>query len=145
MRNIVGACDVIQSVDSKELMELISKKAVSLGIRQDIFIEVNIGKEESKSGVYPEALDNIASYAGSCPGIKVTGLMTVPPICENKLQISNYFDEMYKLYVDIRAKKYDNTDIYVLSMGMSGDYEEAIQAGSTMVRVGSAIFGPRKY
>ena len=145
VRNIVGQCDMIQSVDSTSLMEMISKKALQLGICQDILIEVNIGGEESKSGFSPEALDEMTAFASQCPGIMVKGIMAIPPIRENNVQIRNYFDSMYKLYVDIKAKKYDNTDIYVLSMGMSGDYEEAILAGSNMVRIGSAIFGPRKY
>ena len=146
VKNVVGQCDLIQSVDSKELMELISKRATSLEIVQDILIEVNIGREETKTGIDPSALDDIASYASSLPGIIVKGLMAIPPINSYESHEKyNYFDLMYKLYVDIRAKKYDNNDICTLSMGMSSDFEEAIIAGSNMVRVGTAIFGPRAY
>lgn len=145
VKNVVGVCDLIQSVDSEALMKTISDRAVSSGIKQDILIEVNIGGEESKSGIDPAQLDEFAAKCASFPGIFLRGLMAIPPKSENSAEIRNYFDAMYRLYVDIKQKKYDNTDIYVLSMGMSGDFEEAILSGSNMVRVGSSIFGPRSY
>jgi len=144
VNKIVGNCSLIESVDSYELMKKISDRALSLGICQDILIEVNIGKEESKSGIFPEQLDELCSRASQHKGIYLKGIMAIPPAhCENREKF-NYFASMNKLYVDIRAKKYDNSDICVLSMGMSSDYEMAIAAGSNTVRIGTAIFGPRQ-
>ncbi len=145
VKNVVGSADLIQSVDSDELLELISRRAAGLGIVQDILLEVNIGAEESKSGVLPEGLDELAAKASALPGISVKGLMTIPPVSADPLDSVRYFDRMYKLFVDISAKKYDNITMDILSMGMSADYAEAISAGANMVRVGSAIFGARQY
>lgn len=145
VKQVVGVCDIIESADSKELIDQIAKKAVSLGICQDIFIEINIGKEESKSGIMAEQLDEILDYASGQTGIFVKGLMTIPPISENITEIRHYFEQMYKLYVDTGAKKYDNVSMQFLSMGMSADFEEAIRAGANIVRVGTGIFGHRQY
>ncbi len=145
VRQIVGLCDVIQSVDSVELIELISRRAVSCGIKQELLIEINVGREPNKSGVLREELPAILEQASNYPGICVQGLMSIPPIIGNLSKYPNYFDEMYNLFVDIRAKKYDNICMHFLSMGMSDSYIEAISAGANMVRVGSAIFGYRQY
>ena len=144
VRHLVGLCDMIQSVDSVNLIERIGKRAGALSLVQDILIEVNIGREEAKSGVLPEQLDSVLEAASQTDGVFMRGLMAIPPISQEPGGNRVYFDEMYQLFVDIRAKKYDNVSMQYLSMGMSGDYEEAISAGANMVRVGSSIFGNRR-
>jgi len=143
VRQIVGVCDLIESVDSANLIELIGKKASSLGIVQNILIEVNIGKEPQKSGILPEQMDEVLELVSKTEGIKLLGLMAIPPIYEQNERNCYYFDAMMKLFVDIRDEKYDNTHVRFLSMGMSDSYADAIRAGSNMVRIGSAIFGER--
>ena len=140
---VVGVCDLIESVGSKALLELIGKKAVSLGIVQDILIEVNIGREPQKSGVLPEQMPEILETASRTPGINLLGLMAIPPINEKNDRNCYYFDLIYKLFIDMGGKKYDNVSMRFLSMGMSDSFAEAIWAGSNMVRIGSAIFGSR--
>jgi len=143
VRQIVGVCDLIESVDSTALIELIGKKAMSLGIVQNILIEVNIGRESQKSGILPEALDDVFGLIAQTEGVFALGLMAIPPFCDEIERNCNYFDAMMKLFVDIKAKKYDNTAVRLLSMGMSDSYADAIRAGSNMIRIGSAIFGLR--
>jgi len=140
---VVGKAALIQSVDSFRLAGMISKRAVSLGIVQDILLQVNIGRESTKGGVDPEFADELAAMISGLEGIKLRGLMAIPPAADVSSGNMKYFSEMYKLFVDIRAKKYDNVSMDILSMGMSGDFEAAIAEGSNMVRIGSAIFGPR--
>ena len=141
----VGAADLIESCGSEELLRMISARAQRLGIVQDVLIQVNIGREEQKSGIAPEQLGEILGLAAEEKGVRVRGLMTVPPIEEKPGGNAFYFDGMYKLFVDMAAKKYDNVIMEFLSMGMSADYPEAIAAGANMVRVGTAIFGARNY
>ena len=141
VKYVAGKVDLIQSVDSAELMAEISKKASALGIRQDILLEINIGGEDSKSGIVPEALPDLLGAAAGLPGIRVRGLMAIPPAVNSAV----YFPRMFHLYIDNNVKKYDNVSMDFLSMGMSEDYEEAIREGANMVRVGSYIFGPRNY
>ncbi|MCL2226029.1 MAG: YggS family pyridoxal phosphate-dependent enzyme [Oscillospiraceae bacterium] len=143
VRQIVGVCDLIESVDSPALIELIGKKAVSLGVVQNILIEVNIGREPQKSGILPEKMDETLGLISQTEGINMLGLMAIPPIYEKNERNCYYFDAMLKLFIDIRAKKYDNISVQFLSMGMSDSYADAIRAGSNMVRIGSAIFGVR--
>jgi pyridoxal phosphate enzyme (YggS family) len=148
VRQVVGLCDLIESVDSENLIGLIGKRAAELGITQDVLLEVNIGREENKSGVPAEELGRLLDFAAGTQGVRVRGLMAIPPICGNPNEISQYFSEMYKLFVDIRVKKYDNISniaLDFLSMGMSDSYVEAIRSGANMVRIGSAIFGHRQY
>ena len=141
VKYIAGRVDLIQSVDSGELMAVISRRAQTLGRVQDILLEMNIGGETSKSGADPAALEELLSLAGGLPGIRVRGLMAIPP-AENS---TAYFARMNQLYIDNKEKKYDNVSMDFLSMGMSDDYIEAIKEGANMVRVGSYIFGPRNY
>ena len=146
VKNVVGNADLIQSADSPELITLIDKQAAKLGITQDILLEINIGGEECKTGMPLSRLSEALDTAAACGSIRVRGLMTVPPICEESEKNRAYFAQMRQLFVDIGAKKYDNNIIMeILSMGMSGDYFDAILEGATMVRVGSAIFGARDY
>ena len=140
---IVGVCDLIESVGAPALLGIIGKKAVSLGIKQDVLIEINIGREPQKSGVLPEQTEEIMELAAQTDGLNVLGLMAVPPINKKKEKNTYYFDAMFNLFVDISKKKYDNVSMRFLSMGMSDSYTDAILAGSNMVRIGSAIFGER--
>ncbi|MCL2408671.1 MAG: YggS family pyridoxal phosphate-dependent enzyme [Oscillospiraceae bacterium] len=137
---VVGVCDLIESADSVKLLEMIGKKAMELGIIQNVLIEVNIGREPSKSGIFPEELPRMLDTAAAINGINVRGLMAIPPILGNPIENCYYFETMFNLFVDIRGKKYDNVCMQFLSMGMSGSYIEAIRAGANMVRIGSAIF-----
>jgi len=145
VKNVVGLCDLIQSVDSGELLRLIEQRAALLGIRQDILLEVNIGGEEAKSGAAPENLPALLDAAAACGHISVRGLMTIPPKAAENDGTRRYFSAMYKLFVDIGTKKYDNISMDFLSMGMSADYLQAVAEGANMIRVGSAIFGARSY
>lgn len=145
VRQIVGQVDMIQSVDSVRLAQAISARSTSMGIVTPVLVEVNIGGEESKSGVTPGTLENLLGEIQDLPGIHVRGLMTVPPISHAEYEKRQVFSKMYQLFVDIRDKKLDNIDMLELSMGMSGDYREAILEGATIIRVGSAIFGRRQY
>lgn len=145
VRQIVGKVDLIQSVDSVKLAKEISKQSIKNNVNTDILIEVNIGREENKSGVMPEMLLELIDEIKDFNNISVKGLMAIPPICENSQKISNYFYNVNKLFIDISSKKLDNVSMDVLSMGMSSDYYEAILAGSNMVRVGSSLFGARDY
>ncbi len=145
VRQIVGQVDMIQSVDSERLAQAISRVSVERGIVTPILVEVNIGGEEAKSGVAPDRLEELLEKIHAFEGIKVRGLMTVPPILTKESKKRAIFSKMYQLFVDNREKKLDNIDMLELSMGMSGDYVEAILEGSTIVRVGSAIFGARQY
>lgn len=145
VRQIVGKVSMIQSVDSEKLAKEISKYSIKQGIVTDILIEVNIGDEENKSGVNPNELENLLYQINNFDGISVRGLMAIPPICENKQKIRGYFQNMHKLFIDISNKKIDNIKMDVLSMGMSGDYYEAILEGANLVRIGSSLFGARNY
>ena len=145
VRQVVGKVDLIQSVDSPELLAMIEKRAAGQGIVQDILLEVNIGGEAAKSGVAPAALPELLETAAGCAHIRVRGLMAIPPVAETSDGNHAYFAKMHELFVDIGRKKYDNVFMDFLSMGMSGDFEDAISAGANMVRVGSSIFGARDY
>lgn len=144
VRQVVGKVALIQSVGSMELLREIEKEAAKQGLRQDILLEVNIGGEEAKSGFAPESLEQAAEEAKKCANVRVRGLMCIPPVAEGEHGSLPYFEKVHALFVDINAKLYDNT-LDILSMGMSGDYEDAVRAGATMVRVGTAIFGARNY
>ncbi len=145
VKYLVGAVELIHSVDSIELMEAIQRRASALGVVQDVLLEVNIGGESSKSGAAPEELPALLAAAGDYPALRVRGLMTIPPMEETSGENRGYFRRMYELFVDICGKKYDNVSMTELSMGMSGDYEDAVRCGATIVRLGTAIFGPRNY
>ena len=145
VRQVVGKVDLIQSVGSLHLLEAVNREAARQNLRQDILLEVNIGEEAAKTGFAASEIlpliDKIDSFSNIC----VRGLMAIPPISENPGDNSKFFLKMREIYVDIRAKKKDNVQVDCLSMGMSGDYLDAIRCGSTMVRIGTAIFGERHY
>ena len=145
VKQVVGKVDMIQSVDRLKLLEAIHAEAIRQGIRQDILLEINIGREESKSGFYLEEIPGIVEKMGNYPGVFLRGFMVIPPISQNSGDNRKFFQEICKLSVDIKQKKYDNVSVDVLSMGMSDDYTDAIACGSTMIRVGTAIFGQRNY
>ena len=145
VKMVVGKVDLIQSVDSERLLVAIDKEATKQDIVQDILLEVNIGNEDSKSGFDKTTLPQLLEKMGDFPHIRVRGLMAIPPICENSTDNHKFFQEMSTLAVDITTKKYDNVCMDIMSMGMSGDYADAIACGSTMIRVGTAIFGARDY
>ena len=144
VKQVVGKVDLLQSVGSLELLTEVDKQAEKLGLVQDILLEVNIGGEEAKSGFAPGAMEDAAARAKECAGVRVRGLMTIPPANATREENMVYFQKVKALYVDISKKMYDNKLEY-LSMGMSGDYADAIRAGANMVRVGTAIFGARDY
>ena len=144
VRQVVGVVELIHSVSSLELLEEIDKQAAKRGIVQDILLEVNIGGEESKSGFTPQAVYAAAEKALEYPNVRLRGLMTIPPVEKEPHGNVPYFEEVRRLYVDINQNLYHNSFVY-LSMGMSDDFEDAIAAGATMIRVGSAIFGARHY
>ncbi len=144
VRQIVGKVDLIQSVGSLELLAEIQRCAEKLGMVQDVLLEVNIGGEESKSGFAPDAVYAAAEQALELPNIRVLGLMTIPPVEVEPGDSTQYFEKVRALYVDINSNLFHNK-LECLSMGMSGDFAQAICAGATMVRVGTAIFGARHY
>ena len=144
VKQVVGKAALIQSIGSPELLAEVDRQAEKLGIVQDILLEVNIGGEEAKSGFAPDAVEQAAAQAKTLAHVRVRGLMTIPPADATREENMAYFAKVRALYVDISRKMYDNGLEY-LSMGMSGDFADAIRAGANMVRVGSAIFGARDY
>ena len=144
VRFVVGRVDLIESVDSPRLLEAVQRQAEKLNLVQDILLEVNIGREESKGGCLPEDLPALARQAMDLPHVRLRGLMAIPPAAAEPGENRRFFAATRQLFVDIRSQIGDNdTDIDCLSMGMSGDYEDAIREGATLVRVGTALFGPR--
>ena len=145
VKQVVGKVSLIHSVDSLRLLEAINKEAAKQAIIQDILLEVNIGDEESKSGFGKEEVLEVVEKIGDFPNIRVCGLMAIPPVCQNSTDNHKFFQEMCNLAVDIKAKNSDNVSVKIMSMGMSDDFADAIACGSTMIRVGTAIFGARGY
>ena len=145
VKQVVGHVDLIQSVDRRNLMEAIEKKAAKKELVQDILLEINIGGEESKSGFDTDEIWEVLEDLPKFPHLRVRGLMAIPPVSVNPGDNLKFFQEISQLSVDITRKKYDNVAMECLSMGMSDDYADAIRAGSTMIRVGTAIFGARNY
>ena len=145
VRQVVGRVDLIQSVDSLRLLKEINKEAARQGIVQNILLEVNIGEEASKSGFQAVDIPEVVEKMGEFPNVCMKGLMAIPPISQKEGENLKFFQKMFHLYVDIQNKINDNVMVDCLSMGMSGDYRDAIACGSTMIRVGTAIFGARDY
>lgn len=143
VKSIIDKADMIQSVDSLHLAAEIDAQAQKAGLCKDVLIEVNIGNESSKSGIDPAKLPELLDGMSSFSHIRVCGLMAIPPFAQEKELSRPYFAKMRKLFVDIGEKKTDNINMHILSMGMSSDFDIAIEEGSNMVRVGTAIFGKR--
>ena len=141
---VVGKVDMIESIDSVHLMDAVEKQAAKVDVVQDIMLEVNIGDEESKGGADKEEVLALARHALDCPHLRLRGVMCIPPAVATDEENREYFRETLQLFIDIKAELGDNgSNIDCLSMGMSGDYPLAIEEGSTMVRVGTALFGAR--
>lgn len=145
VKKIVGRVETIQSVDSVALAREIGKRSSDIGFITKILLEVNVGNEESKFGFGYDEVYEKACEISEISGVSIDGLMCVAPICENEAEIRAIFSNMHRLFIDIRDKKRDNINMNVLSMGMSGDYKEAILEGANLVRIGSSIFGARIY
>lgn len=145
VKYIIDKVSLIHSVDSIKLMDEIERQAQKHHIIMDILIQVNISGEESKSGIRPEELNLLLSHAGKLNHVKVKGLMTIAPKTDNPEENILHFDNMRQLFVDTSKNICDNVSMQYLSMGMSGDYETAIECGANMVRIGSAVFGARDY
>lgn len=145
VKYVVGKVELIQSVDSIRLLEEIERQSQKLGTVSKVLFQVNTSGEETKYGAAPEELEAMCEKAAELSHVKVSGLMTIAPLCVSKVATRLHFANTRKLYIDIADRKYDNISMECLSMGMSADFEEAILEGSNMVRVGSAIFGKRIY
>ena len=145
VKDIIDKVEMIESVDSIRLANEISKQAQKRGIIMDVLLEINIGGEESKSGFAPEDAEKAVGEVTKLDGIRVKGLMTIPPATDLPEESRKYFREMYKLFIDIRGKNIDNSNMSVLSMGMSNDFDIAVEEGANLVRVGTSLFGRRIY
>lgn len=145
VKYIVDKVALIHSVDSLKLAEQISKEAVKKNVISNILVQVNVAKEETKFGIETEEVYDLVEKISKLPNISIQGLMTIAPFVENPEENRLIFRKLHQLYVDIKQKNIDNVNMYVLSMGMTNDYQVAIEEGSTMVRVGTGIFGARNY
>lgn len=145
IKKVLGRASLIQSVGSEHLLTAIEKEAAKAGIVQNVLLEVNIGGEESKSGVSPEALWPLLDAAAAQEHIRVKGLMAIPPVNDDDAQNRRYLAAVHDLFVKAGERGYFNVEMQTLSMGMSGDYENAIREGATLVRIGTAIYGERDY
>lgn len=145
VKYIIDRVEMIESVDSVKLAKEISKQAKKHDKVMDILLEVNIGDEESKWGFNEDEVTAALTEISKFENIKIRGLMAIPPICNSAEENRKYFQKMYKLFIDISHKKIDNSNIDILSMGMSDDFDVAIEEGATLVRLGTALFGKRNY
>lgn len=145
VKKVVGRASVVQSVDSLHLLEAIEKEAAKQQLVQDILFELNIGQEATKTGAPVDALWQLFDAAEAMSNIRVRGLMAIPPAFDNSDESRRHFEALRKLFEQAQDKKYNNALLDILSMGMSASYEAAIKEGSTLVRVGTAIYGPRNY
>lgn len=145
IKKVLGRASLIQSVDSEHLLTAIEKEAAKADLCQNILLEVNIGGEESKSGVSPDRLWSLLESAAAQPHIRVKGLMAIPPVNHDDAQNRAYLAAVHKLFVQAGERGYENVAMETLSMGMSGDFENAIREGATLVRIGTAIYGERDY
>ena len=143
VRQIIDKVDLIQSVDSIKLAEEINSRAAMAGKVMDVLIEVNIGGEDSKEGVRPEDAPSLSQELAGFSSLRLRGIMTIPPFSASPGETERFFYRTRELFVDISGKKVDNSSVDILSMGMSDDFELAIQHGSTLCRIGSALFGAR--
>lgn len=145
VKYIIDKVDMIQSVDRESLALEIERQAAKHNLVMPILAEINIGKEETKSGIAPEEAARFCGFLQSLPHLKLKGLMAIPPKCEKNRNNGEYFCKMQKIFIDISHQNVDNSIMDILSLGMSDDYLSAVENGSNLVRVGSAIFGKRNY
>ncbi len=145
VKYIADKVEMIHSVDRLPLAEEIERRCAALGRTMDVLVEVNIAGEAAKSGIAPEDTEAFCEEITRFPHLRLRGLMCVPPKCDDPAENIKYFCKMRKIFIDIKQKKLDNSNVDTLSLGMSGDYLAAVENGSTMVRIGSAIFGARDY
>lgn len=145
VKYVIDKVCMIHSVDSIKLMDEIERQAQKHNLVMDVLIQINISGEETKSGINKDELEDLLIHAGKLEHVKVKGLMTIASKTDNYITKTLQFDNMRQLFIDIQQKKYDNVNMLYLSMGMSGDFETAIECGANMIRVGSAIFGERNY
>ena len=143
VKQVLPHAVLIHSVDSYRLAEQISQEAGKLGITAKILLEINVAKEESKFGMMPEDVEEMAGQIAALPHLQIEGLMTIAPFVDDPEKNRPVFRKLYQLSVDIKKKNIDNVNMGVLSMGMTGDYQVAVEEGSTMIRVGTGIFGAR--
>lgn len=143
VRQVIDKAVLIHSVDTVELAEQIEKDAAKRDLTVDILLEVNVAEEESKFGFRTEEVEAAVMKIKELPHVRIKGLMTIAPFVSNSEDNREVFKKLYQLYVDIRSKNIDNVNMSVLSMGMTGDYEVAVEEGATMIRVGTGIFGAR--
>ena len=144
VRQILGKVSCIQSVNSLHLAEEIQKRALAAGTTVEVLLELNIGGEETKTGMDGSQLEEILEKISNFSALRIKGLMCIPPLGKNSLETEGYFERMHKIFVDIGEQKIDNICMETLSMGMTGDYELAVRHGSNLVRIGTGIFGKRK-
>lgn len=145
IKKVLGRASLIQSVDSLHLLAAIEKEAAKAALVQDVLLEVNIGAEQSKTGVAPEELWGLLDAAAAQEHIRVKGLMAIPPVNSDDVRNRRYLAQVYQLFVKAGERGYTNVSMETLSMGMSGDFENAIREGATLVRIGTAIYGERDY
>ena len=145
IKKVLGRASLIQSVDSRHLLAAIEKEAAKAALVQDVLLEVNIGAEQSKTGVAPEELWGLLDAAAAQEHIRVKGLMAIPPVNSDDVRNRRYLAQVYQLFVKAGERGYANVSMETLSMGMSGDFENAIREGATLVRIGTAIYGERDY
>ena len=145
VKYIIDKAELIHSVDSLKLAETIEKEAAKHDLIADILVEVNVAEEESKFGMKMEEVIPFVEKVSAFPHVRVRVLMTIAPFVEDPEENRSIFADLHKLYIDIKNKNHDNDTVSVLSMGMTNDYEVAIEEGATMVRVGTGIFGVRNY
>ncbi|MDK2810625.1 MAG: dependent protein [Petroclostridium sp.] len=145
VKYIVDKVDLIHSIDSVKLAMEVNKRAEKINKIMEVLIQVNVAGEESKFGISVEQCDEFVKEISRLPNIRVKGLMTIAPYTQDPEEVRPYFRKLKDLSIDIKQKKYDNVDMEYLSMGMTGDFEVAIEEGANIVRVGTAIFGQRQY
>ncbi len=145
VKYIVGKVFLIHSVDSVKLAKEISKESVKAGVISDILLEVNVAGEDSKFGVSCEEVLDLAKEIAVLPGVRIKGLMTIAPVCDDPEENRDTFRKLREISIDIKEKNIDNISMDVLSMGMTGDYTVAVEEGASYVRVGTGIFGARNY
>ena len=145
VKDIINRVEMIESVDSIKLAKEISKQAKKHNKVMDILLEINIGEEDSKWGFTLQNTEEAIKEISLLPNLRIKGLMTIPPICQEKEDSQNFFREMYQLFIDIKGKSIDNVSMDILSMGMSDDFDIAVAEGANLIRLGTALFGRRIY